>query len=239
MRVISVSVVILACLWPAMVRADGIDVPALVTHVCRSADVRIQKRKADAAQKAKAAAPGNAKAAKQAADAATADVQPYFDRLCSDGYEERWRQYGQDQRSQLAAASGISASAAANSLPRQYILQIAGNDNLCTDLNNLAEKASSEDIMVGQLCQPSDSGDFRSDSAASVAIDVIQGLIKSVFFGFLVSLIGCYQGFNATGGGRGVGMGTTRAVVIASVSTLIVDYFLTDILLALFHTSHG
>jgi phospholipid/cholesterol/gamma-HCH transport system permease protein len=67
-------------------------------------------------------------------------------------------------------------------------------------------------------------------------IDVIQGLIKSVFFGFLVALIGCYQGFHAAGGGRGVGMGTTRAVVIASVMTLVVDYFLTDILLSVFRS---
>jgi phospholipid/cholesterol/gamma-HCH transport system permease protein len=67
-------------------------------------------------------------------------------------------------------------------------------------------------------------------------IDVAQGLIKSVFFGFMVALVGCYQGFNATGGGRGVGMGTTRAVVIASVVTLIGDYFQTDVLLAIFRT---
>jgi phospholipid/cholesterol/gamma-HCH transport system permease protein len=70
-------------------------------------------------------------------------------------------------------------------------------------------------------------------------IDVVEGLIKSVFFGFLVVLVGCYQGFNASGGGRGVGMGTTRAVVIASVSTLIIDYFLTDVLFAIFHTGSG
>jgi phospholipid/cholesterol/gamma-HCH transport system permease protein len=70
-------------------------------------------------------------------------------------------------------------------------------------------------------------------------IDVIQGLIKSVFFGFVVALVGCYQGYNASGGGRGVGMGTTRAVVIASVSTLVVDYFLTDILLAIFRTGRA
>jgi phospholipid/cholesterol/gamma-HCH transport system permease protein len=63
--------------------------------------------------------------------------------------------------------------------------------------------------------------------------DVLQGLIKSVFFGFLVTLIGCYQGFNASGGGRGVGIGTTRAVVMGSVTTLVVDYFLTDILLSI------
>jgi phospholipid/cholesterol/gamma-HCH transport system permease protein len=61
--------------------------------------------------------------------------------------------------------------------------------------------------------------------------DIVQGLIKSVFFGFTVVLIGCYQGFNASGGGRGVGMGTTRAVVMGSVSVLVMDYFLTDILL--------
>ncbi|MDQ3368082.1 MAG: ABC transporter permease [Myxococcota bacterium] len=69
--------------------------------------------------------------------------------------------------------------------------------------------------------------------------DVLQGLIKSVFFGFLVTLIGCYQGFNATGGGRGVGMGTTRAVVMGSVSTLVLDYFLTDILLSILGTGQG
>jgi phospholipid/cholesterol/gamma-HCH transport system permease protein len=67
-------------------------------------------------------------------------------------------------------------------------------------------------------------------------IDVVQGLIKSVFFGFLVALVGCYQGYNASGGGRGVAMGTTRAVVIASVSTLVVDFFLTDVLHALFRS---
>jgi phospholipid/cholesterol/gamma-HCH transport system permease protein len=57
-----------------------------------------------------------------------------------------------------------------------------------------------------------------------------------VFFGFVVVLVGCYQGYNAKGGGRGVGMGTTRAVVIASVTILILDYFLSDILLTLMPT---
>lgn len=66
--------------------------------------------------------------------------------------------------------------------------------------------------------------------------DILQGLIKSVFFGFLVTLIGCYQGFHASGGGRGVGMGTTRAVVFGSVTTLVVDYFLSDILISILGT---
>jgi phospholipid/cholesterol/gamma-HCH transport system permease protein len=63
-------------------------------------------------------------------------------------------------------------------------------------------------------------------------VDVVQGLIKSSVFGFAVVLIGCYQGFFASGGGRGVGLGTTRAVVIGSVTVLILDYFLSTILLA-------
>ncbi len=70
-------------------------------------------------------------------------------------------------------------------------------------------------------------------------MDVIQGFIKAIFFGFVVATVGCYQGYNATGGGRGVGLGTTRAVVIASVSTVVLDYFLSDILLTLFPTVHG
>lgn len=64
-------------------------------------------------------------------------------------------------------------------------------------------------------------------------VDVVQGLIKGVFFGFLITLLGCYQGYHASGGGRGVGIGTTRAVVLGSVTTLVLDYFLSDILLSL------
>jgi phospholipid/cholesterol/gamma-HCH transport system permease protein len=71
------------------------------------------------------------------------------------------------------------------------------------------------------------------------ARDVVQGCLKSIVFGFMVALVGCYQGYNAQGGGRGVGIGTTRAVVIASVSTLVMDYFLTDILLHLMPSSRG
>ncbi|HTM20577.1 MAG TPA: ABC transporter permease, partial [Kofleriaceae bacterium] len=69
--------------------------------------------------------------------------------------------------------------------------------------------------------------------------DVAQGLFKAVVFGLLISLIGCYQGYHASGGGRGVGIGTTRAVVIGSVSVLILDYFLSEILLALLPQTRG
>ncbi len=63
-------------------------------------------------------------------------------------------------------------------------------------------------------------------------MDLVQGVLKSTIFGLVVVLIGCYQGYNASGGGRGVGIGTTRAVVIGSVMILILDYFMSEILLA-------
>lgn len=63
-------------------------------------------------------------------------------------------------------------------------------------------------------------------------VHVMHGIIKAMIFGFTVVLVGCYQGFNARGGGRGVGIGTNRAVVIGSVSVLCLDYFVTEILFA-------
>lgn len=65
-------------------------------------------------------------------------------------------------------------------------------------------------------------------------LEVTKGLIKGMIFGFTVALIGCYYGFNASGGGRGVGIATTKAVVASSVSVLVLDYFVTEILLVIF-----
>jgi phospholipid/cholesterol/gamma-HCH transport system permease protein len=40
---------------------------------------------------------------------------------------------------------------------------------------------------------------------------VVAGLVKAAVFGFLVALMGCYQGYNSRGGAQGVGSATTRA----------------------------
>jgi phospholipid/cholesterol/gamma-HCH transport system permease protein len=94
--------------------------------------------------------------------------------------------------------------------------------------------------LVAVVLMHVDYGQWKANLIDVVQVrDVIQGFIKAIFFGFMVALVGCYQGYNAKGGGRGVGMGTTRAVVIASVSTLIMDYFLSDILLTLMPTVRG
>jgi phospholipid/cholesterol/gamma-HCH transport system permease protein len=60
--------------------------------------------------------------------------------------------------------------------------------------------------------------------------DIFNGLIKAACFGLILSLIGCYKGFNTRGGAEGVGRATTEAVVLASISILISDYFLTAIM---------
>lgn len=62
--------------------------------------------------------------------------------------------------------------------------------------------------------------------------DLIQGLIKPLVFGGIISTVGCYYGLKTTGGTEGVGIATTRTVVTASILILVVDYFLTQILLA-------
>jgi len=60
--------------------------------------------------------------------------------------------------------------------------------------------------------------------------DVTSGLIKAAVFGFIVALLGCYNGFNSKGGAQGVGNATTNAVVSSSILILAADYVLTALL---------
>jgi phospholipid/cholesterol/gamma-HCH transport system permease protein len=60
--------------------------------------------------------------------------------------------------------------------------------------------------------------------------DISSGLIKSAVFGFIIALMGCYNGFNSKGGAQGVGNATTAAVVSSSILILAADYFLTSVL---------
>ena len=62
--------------------------------------------------------------------------------------------------------------------------------------------------------------------------DVVSGLIKASVFGFIISLMGCYHGFNSKGGAQGVGAATTHAVVSASILILLSNYILTSLLFA-------
>lgn len=59
-------------------------------------------------------------------------------------------------------------------------------------------------------------------------MDVVSGLVKAAVFGFIVALMGCYQGYHSRGGAEGVGQATTYAVVSASILILLFNYFLTQ-----------
>lgn len=61
--------------------------------------------------------------------------------------------------------------------------------------------------------------------------DFTSGMFKGAVFGLILSVVGCTKGYFARGGAEGVGRATTRAVVVASVTILVVDYFLTRLLM--------
>jgi phospholipid/cholesterol/gamma-HCH transport system permease protein len=60
--------------------------------------------------------------------------------------------------------------------------------------------------------------------------DLFSGVIKSAFFGLILTLTGCVRGYYTIGGAEGVGRATTAAVVSASLIILFTDFFLTKIL---------
>ena len=60
--------------------------------------------------------------------------------------------------------------------------------------------------------------------------DIWVGVIKSAVFAMIIVIVACYKGFNTSGGAEGVGKATTGTVVVASVSILVSDFFLTNIL---------
>jgi phospholipid/cholesterol/gamma-HCH transport system permease protein len=61
--------------------------------------------------------------------------------------------------------------------------------------------------------------------------DFLSGIIKTVFFGLIVAIIGCYIGMSAEGGTQGVGRATTLTVVVSLVLIIIGDFFLTKLFL--------
>jgi phospholipid/cholesterol/gamma-HCH transport system permease protein len=63
--------------------------------------------------------------------------------------------------------------------------------------------------------------------------DLLSGISKTIVFGWIIAMVGCYAGLRTTGGTVGVGRATTRAVVVASIAILIADFFLTQAMLAL------
>jgi len=59
--------------------------------------------------------------------------------------------------------------------------------------------------------------------------DVVSGLVKAGCFGFIISLMGCYHGYNSRGGAQGVGTATINAVVSALILILVFNYMITEL----------
>ena len=74
-------------------------------------------------------------------------------------------------------------------------------------------------------CLDANSNDAGDDDDSD---DLTNGLIKSLFFGLILSFISCYKGYTAGEGAEGVGKATMQAVVLSAVLVLVSDYFLTD-----------
>lgn len=81
---------------------------------------------------------------------------------------------------------------------------------------------------VGVRMMGVDNGSFWSQMQSSVSLhDVNEGIVKSLVFGVLCSLIAVYEGYHAEPTAEGVGLATTRTVVASSVLILLLDYMLT------------
>jgi phospholipid/cholesterol/gamma-HCH transport system permease protein len=82
--------------------------------------------------------------------------------------------------------------------------------------------------VVGVQLMGVDAGTFWSQTQSAVGLDdVSEGIIKSMAFGFVCTLIAIYEGYNSSPTAAGVGLATTRTVVASAVLTLLIDYLLT------------
>ena len=66
---------------------------------------------------------------------------------------------------------------------------------------------------------------FNETLQAARGSDIMQGMLKTLFFAVMIVLIGCHNGLRVKGGSRGVGLMTTRAVVMDIFFIIVIDIF--------------
>ena len=66
--------------------------------------------------------------------------------------------------------------------------------------------------------------------------NVVEGLTKALFSGFIIATVGCFYGMRTEGGTQGVGRATTQAVVVSSVFIIVLDFILSRVMIAIFGT---
>lgn len=87
--------------------------------------------------------------------------------------------------------------------------------------------------LVGVQWLGVDAGAFMSNMQASVdfRIDVVNGIIKSIVFGFIITWIAVYQGYSSSPTAEGISRATTKTVVYASLAVLGLDFVLTAMMM--------
>ena len=86
--------------------------------------------------------------------------------------------------------------------------------------------------LIGVQLLGVNSGTYFGSMGDVVAMsDVLNGLYKSLTFGFLIAFLCCFKGYHTGYGAEGVSQATTEAVVLSSVTVLVLDYFLNSVLL--------
>ena len=86
--------------------------------------------------------------------------------------------------------------------------------------------------LVGVVLLGVDEGSFWSQMQNSVDFreDVVNGLLKSLAFGFAISWIAVFEGYDAPPTAEGVSGATTRTVVTSALTILFLDYILTSLM---------
>ncbi|MDP9024591.1 MAG: ABC transporter permease, partial [Candidatus Eremiobacteraeota bacterium] len=86
-------------------------------------------------------------------------------------------------------------------------------------------------MWVAQTYAHISSDTFIASARQSVGFeDMLKGLVKSVVFALIISLVGAYQGLSTRGGAAGVGKATTGAVVISIISIFVTNFILSFVL---------
>jgi phospholipid/cholesterol/gamma-HCH transport system permease protein len=90
-------------------------------------------------------------------------------------------------------------------------------------------------MIVSRFTLAQTAAQFWNQAIQALAFgDLIQGMVKPIIFALIISTIGCFYGLRTRGGTQGVGRSTISAVVVASISVIMVDFFLGKLLLYYF-----
>jgi len=123
----------------------------------------------------------------------------------------------------------------ANPVAKLVVPRMIATVVACPILTVIADVVGSFGGMVITVREAGVTTNFYLDQIRNTVLveDFMSGIYKSVFFGFAIAIISCYEGLNTIGGTEGVGRSTTRAVVFSSIVIFISDFFLTKLIVFL------